>query len=73
MTETPPAPAQVGEAGRRLWDGIVTPYDLEEHELALLTRAVRAVDVLVGLDAIVAADGLLVNTPARAEAAPGAH
>jgi hypothetical protein len=47
MPETTPAPAQVGEAGRRLWDSLVTPYDLEEHQLALLTRAVRAVDVLV--------------------------
>jgi hypothetical protein len=63
MPETTPAPAQVGEAGRRLWKSLVTPYDLEEHELALLTRAVRAVDVLVGLDVIVAADELLVETP----------
>jgi hypothetical protein len=36
-----------------LWSSIVADYDLDEHELALLTQAVRTVDLLERLHELV--------------------
>jgi hypothetical protein len=59
----PPAPAGTKAAGRRLWRSILTVYELEQHELALLRELVRCVDQLDELQAVVERDGLMVRGP----------
>ncbi|RSN71398.1 terminase [Actinomadura sp. WAC 06369] len=56
-------PADVGPSGRRLWDSVLSVYELDEHELALFREMVRTVDLLDDLDAQVRADGLMVRGP----------
>lgn len=64
MTDTAPDPPEdAGASGRRLWVDVLGKYELEEHELALLKEAVRSVDLLDDLAAVVAADGLMVEGP----------
>lgn len=60
-TQRAPAPAGTRAAGRRLWRSVVDAFDLEEHELALLREAVRTVDQLDQLAAVVAEDGPMVD------------
>ena len=59
----PPVPKGTGPNGRRLWAKVNDEYVLEEHELAPLREAVRAVDQLDELHGVVAKDGLVVRTP----------
>jgi hypothetical protein len=44
--KTPPAPKGLGATGRRLWRAILADYQLEVHELLVLTEACRVVDRL---------------------------
>lgn len=65
MTTKPdhPAPPRATKAaGRRLWNELLRDYVLDEHELALLREAVRTVDQLEALTAIVEAEGVMVST-----------
>ncbi|MFN8019834.1 MAG: hypothetical protein U0P45_17200 [Acidimicrobiales bacterium] len=62
-TKPPPAPAGTGPSGRRLWRSVTADFDLAEHELALLREAVRTVDQLDALAAVVADAGSMVDTP----------
>src|SRR5258707_10111091 len=67
----PSAPKGAGTSGRALWRDVLAKYDLEEHELALLREAVRTVDDLDGLAAVVARDGMTIGSrvhPALVEA-----
>jgi len=52
---------------------VVEPYELDEHERALLVEAVGTVDLLADLDAAVRRDGALVDSPqgTKAHPAPG--
>jgi hypothetical protein len=50
-----------GPAGQRLWRSITDAYDLDEHELALLLQACRTADTCEDLQALVDAEGLLLN------------
>jgi hypothetical protein len=69
----PKPPAGTGPAGRRLWADVLEKYELEEHELSLLREMVRTVDLLDGLAAIVARDGLMVPVlPAGEKVHPAA-
>lgn len=74
MTESdvPKAPSGLRAAGRRLWDSVVSTYDLDEHETALLVEAVRTVDLLDLLDAKVRDDGPLIESPQGLKAHPAA-
>jgi hypothetical protein len=65
-------PTGLQAAGKRLWCSVVDEFDLEEHELALLTEAVRTVDLLALLDAAVRRDGPLVASPQGQKAHPAA-
>ena len=67
---TPKAPTGTRAPGRRLWSSIVDVYELEEHETALLTEAVRTVDLLDLLDARVREDGPIVDSPQGKRAIP---
>lgn len=42
----PEPPADLQDAGRRLWSSVLTDLDLDEHELALLRAACRTADNL---------------------------
>jgi len=55
-----------------LWASVVDVYELEHHEIVLLTEAVRTVDLLAALDDAVRADGALVESPQGLKAHPGA-
>ena len=59
----PAAPSGTKKSGRRLWSDVLGKYELEEHELALLREAVRSVDLLDGLAAVVEQEGLVVDGP----------
>jgi len=61
MTEIPAAPTGTGPAGRRLWSTIMAAYTLSEVEDVLLRQAVRTADHVNDLDAILTAQGLLVD------------
>jgi hypothetical protein len=65
-------PAGSGARGKRLWSSVAGRFELDEHELALLTEAVRTVDVLADLDAAVRRDGPLVESPQGLKAHPAA-
>lgn len=58
-SSVPRTPTGLRAAGRRLWDSVTGAFELEEHEIALLTQAVRTVDLLEQLDAAVRRDGPL--------------
>ncbi|OAA23593.1 hypothetical protein UG55_103527 [Frankia sp. EI5c] len=57
----PAAPKGAGPAGRRLWRSVLDEYDLAEHELSLLRRAVHVADVCADLERIVADEGLIIR------------
>jgi len=57
-------------AGRRLWSSVTDAYDLDEHERAVLTEAVRTADALTVLDAVVRAEGPLLDGPQGVRAHP---
>lgn len=59
----PKCPPRTGAGGRKLWVSIVDTYELSEHELQVLREAVRTVDQIDRLHAIVEADGLMQDSP----------
>lgn len=61
MSSATAAPKGTKPGGRRLWRAVVADYELEEHERALLVEAVRTVDLLAELDAVVKAEGLFMQ------------
>jgi hypothetical protein len=56
----PRAPAGAKTAGRALWRAVLTSYELEEHELALLRQVCRVADVCDDLQMLVDAEGPIV-------------
>lgn len=70
MTEKPPTGTRA--AGRRLWDSVMTDFELDEHERTLLVEAVRTVDLLAALEAEVKRDGAIVESPQGRKANPAA-
>jgi len=57
-------------AGRRLWDSVQCEFELTEHERALLVEACRTADALTVLDAVVRAEGPLLDGPQGVRAHP---
>ena len=68
----PKPPAGTRAGGALLWRAVLTDYDLDEHELALLREAVRTVDVCDELDARVKVDGAVISSPQGLKAHPAA-
>src|SRR5215212_7785585 len=68
--DAPRAPAGARAAGRRLWLSVVSEFDLEEHETALLVEAVRTVDLLHELEARATRDGAVIDSPQGLKAHP---
>jgi hypothetical protein len=65
-TTAPRAPKGLNPAGRRLWRAILSDFDLDEHELAVLVVACRTVDRLEDV-AVALADAPLTTTNARGD------
>ena len=60
MTEKiPTSPRGCGAAGRKLWRAVLTQYELEDHEAALLERACRVADTCADLQVVVDAEGVM--------------
>ncbi|GJN99107.1 hypothetical protein NJB1907f44_48920 [Mycobacterium marinum] len=66
----PSAPVGTGPSGRALWRDVMSRYELEQHEEALLREMVRCVDQLDALHAITASEGLVVEGPHGQKAHP---
>ena len=66
MSRTPTAPKGTQAAGRRLWKACVDEFDMSPHELELLRQTVAVLDACDTLQAVVAAQGLLVDDKATA-------
>jgi hypothetical protein len=66
----PDAPKGIGPRAAALWADVVAEWMLDEHELILLDEAVRTVDMLDRLAAIVAADGPVIDGKAGLKAHP---
>jgi hypothetical protein len=69
-SEAPPEGVQ--EAGARLWASVLADYELEEHERALLVEAVRTLDLLTDLEALVRVEGPVIDSPQGRKAHPAA-
>lgn len=65
LTVTTTAPKGTGPAGKALWDSITGTYGLETHELSMLASAVVTADRIADLDAVVSAEGVMLNDPKR--------
>lgn len=59
---TPPPPAGLAVAGRRLWRSVLDGYEVAEHEMTLLRQACRVADVCDQLHAVVAKEGPITAT-----------
>ena len=66
----PSPPTGTGAAGRRLWVSVVSDYEMDEHELAVLVEATRTVDLLDELNAAVRSEGAIVESPQGRKAHP---
>jgi hypothetical protein len=69
---TPRPPPGLKAAGKRLWTSVAGPWQLEEHEAALLLEAARTVDLLDELEARVKLDGAVIESPQGMKAHPAA-
>ncbi|HEY2298431.1 MAG TPA: hypothetical protein VGH43_11930 [Jatrophihabitans sp.] len=68
----PAVPTGTKAGGRRLWRAVLSDYDLDEHELALLREAVRTVDLCDDLDTLVKREGVVIDSPQGRKAHPAA-
>jgi hypothetical protein len=57
----PKRPDGLGQAGQRLWEAVLSRYELAQHEALLLEQACRVADRLDQLADMVEAEGLLVE------------
>lgn len=55
------APRGAGTAGRALFRSITEAFELEPHEIAVLGQVVRVADRIAALDALVDAEGVMVE------------
>ena len=67
----PRPPKGAGPAGKRLWRSVQAEFELGEHERALLVAMCRQVDRLDELEALIAAEGLMVTGHGTMQDAPG--
>lgn len=66
-------PRGLGAAGAALWRDVLAGYELGAEERPNLLRACHVLDTLAELDAIVAADGVLIRTGRGAKVAKRIH
>lgn len=61
MSTVTAAPDGAKDAGTRLWKAILGRYELEEHEIALLTQAVRVADLCADLQSYIDLNGPMLS------------
>lgn len=61
--QIPPPPKGTRPSGRALWRDVLSRYELEQHELALLREMVRTVDLLDKLAVVADKEGPMVAGP----------
>ena len=66
----PKPPEGAGKAGAALWRAVLSEYELEQHEELLLREALRTVDALDALEALVQTEGAVVDSPQGSKAHP---
>lgn len=59
----PKPPPGTRAAGRRLWSAVLGDFEPAEHEQQILREAVRTVDLIADLHAVVTADGTMQDSP----------
>ncbi len=69
MTRQPP-PKGSKAAGRRLWAAVLSDFELDEAELALLRQAVRVADTCEDLKVLVDDEGPVTGAGERLRAHP---
>lgn len=67
MTTKMRAPRGLASQGKRLWVDVVESYELDQHEVALLTAACRTVDRLEDIAEALANAESLTTTNARGD------
>jgi hypothetical protein len=68
---TPPAPpAGLGNAGAQLWIEAVADVEFEPHNLQLLAEAAKTLDTLHVLQAVLEAEGPIIDSPQGRKAHP---
>jgi hypothetical protein len=60
-SEKPKAPAGLGMSGRALWRALCAKYVFAPREVAVLALAARQADMVAALEALLAAEGLVVT------------
>ncbi len=68
----PQPPEGTCAAGCRLWESVLADFELDQHELVLLTEAVRTVSLLDQLEASIRSEGAIVDSPQGRKANPAA-
>jgi hypothetical protein len=68
--EAPDPPADLGDSGRALWDELLSSFEFDAQDVALVLEACRVKDRLEALDAVVRADGVTVESPQGVKAHP---
>lgn len=66
------APEGLKVGGKRLWNRVAGPFELEQHELSLLLQACRTVDLLDRLQAVLEAGDVVIESPQGPKANPAA-
>ena len=66
----PRAPEGAGTAGKRLWKAVLADFELAEHEMVLLRQAVRVADLCDQLQAVVEAEGPMVEVAGQPRTHP---
>lgn len=61
MSEIPKPPKGLKAAGRRLWRSVLGDFELDEHEVVLLRQAAHAADLCDDLQAVVDAEGPMLD------------
>ena len=68
---TPP-PDDLAASGRLVWEAVTAEYDCEAHELALLHELGRSLDLLDNRAAVLAAEGVMQDSPQGRRVHPAA-
>ncbi|WP_299442627.1 terminase [uncultured Phycicoccus sp.] len=70
--KTPPPPRGLRQSGRSLWTAVLTTFDLDEHESAILTQACRIADLCDTLQGTLDADGIMSESSQGTRVHPAA-
>lgn len=69
---TPRPPAGLRKSGRALWRAVLSDYELDQHELSILTQACRVSDLCDQLQGTLDAEGLMSSSSQGSRVHPAA-